>query len=116
AVRLGIVERDGGDYPRLTRLGDIDNRSAELILVRNVADIGVAARNRDLPRAGKIEMAEATDIAGKRGCLSFHCHRVSQASSEQKRVLTLFRYSLFAPSSIQPGAGGFHDRGPFRNF
>jgi hypothetical protein len=37
-----------------------------MILVRNVPDIGVGARNGDLTGAGEIEMTEAADVMGKR--------------------------------------------------
>ena len=37
-----------------------------MILVRNVPDIGVGARDRDLAGAGEIEMTEAADVVSKR--------------------------------------------------
>ena len=63
---VGIVERDGRDQARIGRIGDVDDRGAELLLVRDVPDIGVMAGDRDLPGAGQIEMAEAPHIAGER--------------------------------------------------
>ena len=66
AVRGRIVERDGRHQPRIGRIGDVDDRGAELLLVRNVPDISVIAGDGDLPGAGQIEMAQAPHIARQR--------------------------------------------------
>ena len=52
AVRGGIVEGDGGDQARIGRIGDVDDGSAELLLVGDVADIGIMAGDGDLSGAG----------------------------------------------------------------
>ncbi len=65
AVGVVIVERDGGDHARLAWIGDVDDRGAEVIRVRDVPDIGVGADDRDLAGAGKIEMAQAADVTGE---------------------------------------------------
>src|SRR4029077_2846783 len=46
---------------------DVDDRRAEMIGIGNVADVRVRASDRDLAAAGKIEMAEAADVAGEHG-------------------------------------------------
>jgi len=67
AVRVVVVERDGGDDARLARIADIDDRRAEMIRVGDVPDIGMGAADRDLSGAGEIEMTQAADVAGERG-------------------------------------------------
>ena len=57
----------------LRRIGDVDDRGAELVLVRDVPDIGVAARDAHLAGAGEIEMAEAADVAGERWLFGGSC-------------------------------------------
>ena len=52
-----------------------------MILVRNVPDIGVGARDRDLAGAGEIEMTEAADVVSKRSRLSFHFVHASNLRS-----------------------------------
>jgi hypothetical protein len=55
-MRLVILERDRGDDARLTRIGDIDNRRAQMIGIGNVTHEGMRAAHRNLPPAGEIEM------------------------------------------------------------
>ena len=66
AVRGRIVERDAAHDTRIGRIGDIDDRGAELFFVGDVADIGVVAGDIDLAGAGQIEMADAPHVAGER--------------------------------------------------
>src|SRR5262249_53735179 len=85
AVRVVIVERDGGDDARLARIADIDDRGAEMMRIGNVPDIGMRAADRDLPRPGEIEMPQAADVAGEH--LAFHCiHRVRSLRSTQSSL------------------------------
>ena len=65
-MRGRIVERDAAHHARVCRIGDVDDRGAELFFVRDVPDIGVVAGDVDLTRAGQIEMADAPHIAGER--------------------------------------------------
>src|SRR5262245_63346603 len=65
AVRVVIVERDGGDDAWLARIADIDDRGAEMMRIGNMPDIGMRAADRDLPRPGEIEMTQAADVAGE---------------------------------------------------
>jgi hypothetical protein len=65
AVRLVIVERDGGDQARLARIGDIDDRGAEMIRIGNVSNKGMGTADRHLPAAGEIEMTQPADVAGE---------------------------------------------------
>ena len=68
-----------------------------MILIRNVPDIGVGARNGDLAGAGEIEMTEAADVVSKRSRLSFHfvhCVHILRSSCPPKAghpVSTEFR-------------------------
>ena len=72
AVRSRIVERDGRDHARIDRIGDVDDRRAELLRIRDVTDVSVTAGHADLPGTGQVEMAEAEDIAGERGGTALH--------------------------------------------
>ena len=66
AVRREIADRNRGDQARVGRVGNVDDRGAEILLVRNVRDISGVARNGDLPRARQIEMAQAPHVARRR--------------------------------------------------
>ncbi len=95
AVRVVVVERDGGDDARLARIADINDRRAEMNRIGNVPDIGMGAADRDLPRPGEIEMTQAADVAGER--LSFHCiHRVQSLRPTPQ--------SSFAPEALMIAA------------
>ena len=52
------------DHARIGGIGNVDDRGAEVVLVRDVPDIGVIAGDADLSGAGQVEMAEAADVAG----------------------------------------------------
>jgi hypothetical protein len=65
AVRAHVAHRHRGDETRIGRIGNIGNRCAEILLVRNVPDVGVVAGDRHLPRTGQIEMADAADVLGR---------------------------------------------------
>ena len=66
AVRSRIVERDGRDHARIARIGDVDDRRAEQVLVRDVAHIGVVPGDRHLAGARHIQMREAADLVRQR--------------------------------------------------
>src|SRR5207237_4405910 len=61
-VRIRIVERDLRDDARMIRVGDIDDRRAEAILVRDVPHIGAMAGDSDLARARHVEMRDAANF------------------------------------------------------
>lgn len=94
AMRGRIIERDARYDPWIFGIRNIDNRGAEVLLIGNMADIGVPARDGDLSRAGQIEMTQTPHVARQSAVRSFH-----------------FRHRLI----IQFGARGFHDRRPFGN-
>ncbi len=64
AVRGMVVERDGRDHARIGGIGNVDDRGAEVVLVRDVADIGMLARDAHLSRAGQVDMSEPADVTG----------------------------------------------------
>src|SRR5262249_53727467 len=79
AVGLRIVERDGGDHARRARIGDVDDRGAELARARDVPDIGMRGGHAHLAGTGKIEVAEPTGVAGERRSMSVNIvHLVSR--------------------------------------
>src|SRR6266446_1039500 len=70
AMRLVILERDRGDDARLARIGDVDDRRAEMFRIGNVPDKRMRAAHRDLSTAGEIEMTQTADVAGEAGSRS----------------------------------------------
>ena len=64
AVRRAVVERDGRDHARVRRIGNVDDRGAEVVLVRDVPDIGMRAGDAHLSRAGQVDVSEPADVAG----------------------------------------------------
>src|SRR5260370_32850493 len=83
AVREWIIERHGRDHARLARIGNINDGGAEMIVVGNMPDEGMAVADRDLTCSGEIKMAQAADIAGERRLRQFDIHAGS--SSECRR-------------------------------
>src|SRR5262245_12738063 len=108
AVRSRIVEHYGRHQTRVFRIRDVEDRCTEVLLVRDVPDIGIVARNGHLPRPGQIEVAKPLYIAPRSTVfMAFSC-----ACSWRKSILTYRDHALF----IQRGTGGFDDRSPFWNF
>src|SRR4029077_17818204 len=78
----------GCHQPRLCRVGDIDNRGAEVLLVRDMPDISVRTGDGDLARAGQVEMAQAPHIARE------HAVRIGHGFS-LRMILSENRFPLF---------------------
>jgi len=53
AMRRRIADLDRGDQARIGRVGHVNDRGAEILLVRNVRDVSVVAGNGDLPAPGR---------------------------------------------------------------
>src|SRR6185312_16890667 len=105
AVGFMIVERYGGDDARLPRLRDIDDGGAEMILVRNVPDIGMGTCNGDLAGAGEIEMPEPADVVGERSLPINLVHvRFRSPASCRRDYRTLSASWLDYQSSFAPDA------------
>ena len=66
AVRGEVADVDCRNHARIGRIGDVEDRGAEIVLIRNVSDKGILAGDGDLAGAGQIEMADAPHIAGER--------------------------------------------------
>jgi hypothetical protein len=73
-MRGRIADIDRRHQTRIGRVGDVDNRGAEVFFVRDVADIGVVAGDGDLSSAGQIEMTQAPHITGERAVRTFNFH------------------------------------------
>src|SRR5262249_4208105 len=61
AVRLWVVEMDLRHDARCARVGNMEDRRSELPRVRNVADIGIVARDVNLAGARQLKACEARD-------------------------------------------------------
>ena len=66
-----------------------------MIRIGNVPDIGVGARDRDLPAAGEIEMTQAADVAGEASGRSVD--RVHAGSLD-------VRYLMSSPAGLTRGS------------
>ena len=85
-VRLAVVELDLGSKPRRPRLGYIDDGRAELLFVREMADVGEGACQRDLARAGEIEPAHPSHSVRERSVFmidAVHCDCLASRPREQ---------------------------------
>jgi hypothetical protein len=67
AVRGLVVEGDGRDHARVGGIGNVDDRGAEVVLVRDVPDIGALAGDTHLPGARQLDVPEPADVAGHGG-------------------------------------------------
>ena len=74
AVRGRIIERDRRDNARMVRVGDVDDRGAELILVGDVTDVGVTARDRHLSGARHVKVREAANLVRSGAPVGRACH------------------------------------------
>ena len=59
AVRIVVIERDGRNRARIARIGNIDDRRAEMILVGNMPHVGMMARHSHLARACEIDVLKS---------------------------------------------------------
>ncbi len=64
-MRIRVFEGNLRDHSRILRIAHIENRSAEPLLVWDVADVGEIPRHRYLPRARQIQVGEAGYVAGE---------------------------------------------------
>ena len=64
-------------------IGHVQDGGAEIGGVGNVAHIGKAPRDRHLPGAGKVEMADAAHIAGERAAAIICIHLVILSSARK---------------------------------
>src|SRR6185369_7268225 len=69
AVGVFFLEKDLGKKPGLARIGDVEDRRAEALLVGDVADVGVIPGDGDLPRARQLEPREPLHVPPE---LRFH--------------------------------------------
>ena len=63
AVRIGLVDRELRHELRLARIGHIEDGCAEVLLVGDVADVGVVAIHRHLPGARELQSRKALHLA-----------------------------------------------------
>src|SRR5438105_3386598 len=99
-----IVERDRCHDARIARIGNIEDRGPEMILVRQMPHIGMTPAHRHLSGTGEIEMPEAAHIAGERRGASFkdvHSHSNGSRSPDERRAHRARHGEFFARRDIR---------------
>ncbi len=85
AVRIRICDVQLRHDARILRIGDVEYGGAELLLVGDVADVGVVALDVDLAGTRQVEMGQAFDVVGQRharGIQDAFVHDVVAGASE----------------------------------
>src|SRR5207302_254579 len=86
AVRVGLVDRDLGEELGLARIGHVEDRGAEALLVGDVADVGVLAGDVDLPGARQLEARQALHVARELRCAGYAPHKTMIARGRGKPI------------------------------